>query len=71
MSRTARASSSARRLKDGPLPTHYEPWESPIGNPLYPEQTRNPVGAKLLARRTTAITRSATRAFPTSSPPTA
>ena len=25
-------------LKDGPLPTHYEPLESPFGNPLYPEQ---------------------------------
>jgi len=25
-------------LKDGPLPTHYEPFESPIGNPLYARQ---------------------------------
>ena len=24
-------------LKDGPLPVHYEPLESPFGNPLYPE----------------------------------
>ncbi len=23
-------------LLDGPLPTHYEPFESPVGNPLYP-----------------------------------
>ena len=23
-------------LKDGPLPTHYEPVESPVANPLYP-----------------------------------
>jgi len=30
-------------LKDGPLPTHYEPRESPIGNLLYPRQTWNPV----------------------------
>jgi formate dehydrogenase major subunit len=30
-------------MKDGPLPTHYEPWESPVGNPLYPDQPRNPV----------------------------
>jgi formate dehydrogenase major subunit len=30
-------------LRDGPLPTHYEPWESPVGNPLYPEHPRNPV----------------------------
>jgi formate dehydrogenase major subunit len=29
-------------LVDGPLPTHYEPWESPIRNPLY-AQSRNPV----------------------------
>ena len=25
-------------LKDGPLPTHYEPMESPVGNPLYAQQ---------------------------------
>jgi formate dehydrogenase major subunit len=25
-------------LKDGPLPTHYEPQESPIANPLYGQQ---------------------------------
>ncbi len=29
-------------LKDGPLPTHYEPIESPVGNLLYPQQTSNP-----------------------------
>ena len=28
--------------KDGPLPTHYEPLESPVGNLLYPEQTCTP-----------------------------
>src|SRR6185295_1209907 len=28
-------------LKDGPLPTHYEPFESPMSNPLYSQQ-RNP-----------------------------
>ena len=33
-------------LKDGPLPTHYEPLESPIVNPLYPERTTNPVTDK-------------------------
>jgi formate dehydrogenase major subunit len=27
---------------DGPLPTHYEPYESPVANPIYPQQ-RNPV----------------------------
>jgi formate dehydrogenase major subunit len=25
-------------LKDGPLPTHYEPLESPVGNPIYAQQ---------------------------------
>jgi formate dehydrogenase major subunit len=28
---------------DGPLPTHYEPEESPYVNPLHPEQQSNPV----------------------------
>jgi formate dehydrogenase major subunit len=28
-------------LVDGPLPAHYEPQESPVANPLYPQQ-RNP-----------------------------
>jgi formate dehydrogenase major subunit len=36
-------------LRDGPLPTHYEPWESPVGNALYPGQARNPVGKELRA----------------------
>jgi formate dehydrogenase major subunit len=35
-------------LKDGPLPTHYEPVESPLRNPLYAQQT-NPA-AKLWPR---------------------
>jgi formate dehydrogenase major subunit len=30
-------------LLDGPLPTHYEPMESPVRNALYPEQQNNPV----------------------------
>jgi formate dehydrogenase major subunit len=30
-------------LVDGPLPTHYEPEESPFSNELYPEHPRNPV----------------------------
>jgi formate dehydrogenase major subunit len=30
-------------VKDGPLPTHYEPVESPVGNLLYPRQTCSPV----------------------------
>jgi formate dehydrogenase major subunit len=32
-------------LKDGPLPTHYEPLESPVSNPLYVEET-NPAAKK-------------------------
>lgn len=36
-------------LKDGPLPTHYEPVESPVRNSLYPGQQFNP-GAKLWTR---------------------
>ena len=28
---------------DGPMPTHYEPHESPFPNALYPEQRANPV----------------------------
>src|SRR5437763_670372 len=32
-------------LKDGPLPTHYEPLESPIHNPLYKQQ-ENPAAQK-------------------------
>jgi len=27
---------------DGPLPTHYEPYESPVGNALHPRQQSNP-----------------------------
>jgi formate dehydrogenase major subunit len=30
-------------MRDGPLPTHYEPWESPVGNLLYPNQPRDPL----------------------------
>ncbi|HEY3208039.1 MAG TPA: molybdopterin dinucleotide binding domain-containing protein, partial [Gaiellaceae bacterium] len=29
-------------LVDGPLPTHYEPHESPVENRLYPQQPSNP-----------------------------
>lgn len=34
-------------LKDGPLPTHYEPLESPVANPLYPRRDKNPAAAPL------------------------
>jgi formate dehydrogenase major subunit len=27
---------------DGPFPTHYEPWESPVDNLLYPDQNISP-----------------------------
>jgi formate dehydrogenase major subunit len=33
-------------LKDGPLPAHYEPFESPICNPIYPSVQSNPVADK-------------------------
>jgi len=36
-------------LKDGPLPTHYEPLESPVGNALYPKHQKNPA-ANLMKR---------------------
>jgi formate dehydrogenase major subunit len=29
-------------VKDGPMPTHYEPLESPVGNLLYPKQMTSP-----------------------------
>jgi len=29
-------------LADGPLPTHYEGLESPVSNPIYPQQQSNP-----------------------------
>ena len=33
-------------LADGPLPTHYEPLESPVRNPLYAQQTNPPAMMK-------------------------
>jgi formate dehydrogenase major subunit len=39
-------------LLDGPLPTHYEPQESPVQNLLYPKQERNPVRQTLRGRGT-------------------
>ena len=35
---------SASGLLDAPLPTHYEPLESPVRNELYPDVGANPVG---------------------------
>ena len=34
-------------LKDGPLPTHYEPLESPTGNELYPDRATNPCASRM------------------------
>jgi formate dehydrogenase major subunit len=36
----------ASGLKDGPLPTHYEPLESPVENLLYPEHPIDPPSQK-------------------------
>jgi len=33
-------------LVDGPFPEHYEPFESPIANPLHPQQSTNPVAKR-------------------------
>ena len=56
-------------LKDGPLPTHYEPMESPVAQRAarpadQPDRQASGRG------RTTNCTRSATRASPTCSRPT-
>jgi formate dehydrogenase major subunit len=50
-------------LKDGPLPTHYEPIESPVRNPIYPKQQRNPT-AKLWGRPGNALHATADPRFP-------
>jgi formate dehydrogenase major subunit len=49
-------------LKDGPLPTHYEPLESPLSNALYPRQD-SPV-AKRLPRRDNVISPPGDPRFP-------
>ena len=33
-------------MADGPFPEYYEPFESPIANPLHPKQSNNPVVKK-------------------------
>jgi formate dehydrogenase major subunit len=33
-------------LADGPFPEHYEPVESPVKNPLHPEQSNNPIAKR-------------------------
>ena len=37
-------------LKDGPLPTHYEPRETPLANALYPEHASSPVLQEIVQR---------------------
>jgi formate dehydrogenase major subunit len=37
-------------LVDGPMPTHYEPHESPFGNPLYAGQQSNPARQQVRRR---------------------
>jgi formate dehydrogenase major subunit len=36
-------------LKDGPLPTHYEPLEAPVQNQVHPQQQTDPAAKKLEA----------------------
>ncbi len=36
-------------LKDGPLPTHYEPLETPVKNVLYPDHETNPAAEKKIS----------------------
>ena len=42
MRRGGRARIFGPSMADGPFPEHYEPWESPVTNPLHPQET-NPV----------------------------
>jgi len=37
-------------LKDGPMPTHYEPRETHFRNPLHPDHTSNPVRQEVKSR---------------------
>ena len=54
----------AKGLADGPMPTHYEPMESPVRNALYPRQT-NPGHQLVQPARTTNSRRRTTRVFRT------
>jgi formate dehydrogenase major subunit len=33
-------------IADGPFPEHYEPFESPVANPLHPKQSNNPMAKR-------------------------
>jgi formate dehydrogenase major subunit len=37
-------------MQDGPFPEHYEPIESPVANPLHPEQSNSPVVKKFTSK---------------------
>jgi formate dehydrogenase major subunit len=50
-------------LKDGPLPAHYEPIESPVGNLLYPKHAVNPA-ARSFDGPLNAIAHTPTKEFP-------
>ena len=50
-------------LIDGPIPTHYEPAESPVHNLLYPKQDGSPV-AKIWKRDDNKIAAIGDKAFP-------
>ena len=50
-------------LKDGPLPAHYEPLESPVGNALHPAHPSNPA-ADRMERPDNAYAASPDRRFP-------
>lgn len=39
MRRGGRARLMGPSMADGPFPEHYEPWESPVFNPLHPQET--------------------------------
>ena len=56
-------------LLDGPMPTHYEPFETPVDNLALPEGRREPRRAALGPRRQPAGPAAATRATPSSSRP--
>ena len=51
-------------VKDGPLPTHYEPVESPVGNLLYPEADVHARRAHLRRARSTAWRTRPTTEYP-------
>ncbi|MBN9520014.1 molybdopterin-dependent oxidoreductase [bacterium] len=50
-------------VKDGPLPVHYEPVESPVGNQLYPPQPCSPT-VRLFEGPLNPLARTPTAAFP-------